>query len=160
MNVKSQKTYLVSRLVSMIVVSLAAAGSATAAGSNAVVSARNGIASITASSIPKSNGSLEASGFASADQAAAAFAKTYAAKGQAESVEYNAGIVQSPDGTFGYAVPIGGAPSATTVNVGNYHRSLRDEFGSGYVALAHTSFDNEARFSPVDVNDIGLSCGR
>lgn len=152
MNVNSQKTYLVSRLVNLIVVSFAITGAAIAAESDATVSARSEIASITASSIP-ARGSLEASGFATANQAAEAFAKTYAAKGEAESVEYNAGIVKSPDGTFGYAAPISGSPSATTVNVGSYHRSLRGEFGSGYVALAHTSLDNESRFSPIDVND-------
>ena len=152
MNVKSQKTYLVSRLVSLIVVSLTVTGAAVAAESDSALSARSEIASITASNLP-TRGSLEASGFATANEAAEAFAKTYATKGEAESVEYNAGIVKSPDGTFGYAAPIGGAPSATIVNVSGYHRSLRDQFGSGYVALAHTSLDNDTRFSPVDVND-------
>jgi hypothetical protein len=152
MNVKSQKTYLVSRLVSLIVVSFTVAGAAIAAESDVAVSARNEIASITASNLP-TRGSLEASGFKSANDAVEAFAKAYAAKGDAESVEYNAGIVKSADGTFGYATPISGALSATTVNVSGYHRSLRDQFGGDYVALAHTSLDNAARFSPIDVND-------
>ena len=149
MNVNSQKTYLVSRLISLAVVSCIAGSAAFAAESNTI---RNEIMSIAPSNLPKS-GSLEAGGFATANQAAEAFAKAYAAKGQIESVEYNAGIVKSPDGTFGYATPMSGAPSATIVNVGGYHRSLRDQFGGGYIALAHTSLDNDPRFSPVDVND-------
>jgi hypothetical protein len=151
MNAKSQNMYLVSRLVSLLIVSSSVAYGAYGADLNTVPTA-NAIGAIATSTIRTGN-SLEASGFSSANDAVKAFADAYAAKGQADAVEFNAGIVRSADGTFGYAAPISGEPSATTVNVSGYHRTLRDQFGEGYVALAHTSLDNDTRFSPVDAND-------
>ena len=151
MNAKSQNMYLVSRLVSLMIVTSTIACAAYAADLKTASTAK-AIGAIAASTI-RSGNSLEASGFSSANDAVKAFADAYAAKGQAEAVEFNAGIVRSADGTFGYAAPISGEPSATTVNVSGYHRTLRDQFGEGYVALAHTSLDNDTRFSPVDAND-------
>lgn len=154
MNVTSQKTYLVSRLASLLVVSSSIVG-AYAADVSTPVQMSNAIAATTSSTI-RTESSLEASGFKSANDAVEAFGKAYAAKGQTEAVEYNAGIVRAADGTFGYAAPLSGEPSAATVNVSSYHRRLRDMFGDNYVALAHTSLTDDTRFSPIDANDAAI----
>jgi hypothetical protein len=147
MNLKLQHVFIRAGLATVV-----SAIALVASAGELAVKTHNAISATVVSNIPKQDG-LEAGGFASANEAAGAFAKAYAAKSGAQSVEFNAGIVRSSDGTFGYASPVSGPTSATTVNVSDYHRTLRDQFGDGYVALAHTSLDNDTRFSPVDAND-------
>ncbi len=89
-------------------------------------------------------------GKGSPDEAADAFGRDTQEEAKNSKREPQTGIVKTEKG-YGYTEPMWGDPNKTTVDVGEYSDALLAVYGANYLGFAHGHFDDNYRFSPIDL---------